>query len=311
MSLAATLEPLRAANRAAGRELYRWRVFSADGAPPVSSSGLPVVVQGRFSASDARDMLFIVAAFEARRHAAAVLPELRRLARRSILIGGIESGTWVLARAGLLNGRRATTHWEDLESFAASFPDIDVVDERYVIDRARCTTSGAAPTLDMMLDMLRERHGLALAMEAASIFIYDTKAVAREPQRVVLAGTLRADDPSLAAAIAAMDATIAEPLPMDAIARRAGLSRRNLELRFKAALGMTPHAYYLDLRLAAARRMLEQSRTSVAEAAAAYGFGSASAFARAFRRRYGLNPQAIRPRQRRVNRPELFGDRSS
>lgn len=290
MSLAATIEPLRAANRASGQELYRWRLLSLDGEAPPTSSGIPVVVSGKFDDGDIHDALFVVAAFGARRHAIGAAPRLRRLARRPMLLGGIESGGWILAKAGLLNGYRATTHWEEIEEFAADFPAVDVTNDRYVTDRNRCTTGGAAPTLDMMLDMLRARHGLALALDAASIFIYDQKTIAREPQQIVLAGELKTRDPALARAIGQMEGHLAEPLPVDAIARQAGLSVRNLQLRFHAELGMSPYAYYLNLRLAAARRMLQQTRNSVAETAAAYGFGSASAFARAFRGRYGVSP---------------------
>ncbi len=296
MSLSATIEPLRAANRASAQDLYRWRLLSIDGASPLTSSGIPIVVEGKFAADDVRDALFVVAAFGARRHAVGLTAGLRRLARRDMLLGGIESGSWVLAKAGLLNGYRATTHWEDIEEFAAAFPAVDVVNERYVIDRERCTTGGAAPTLDMILDMIRARHGLALALDAASIFIYDQKTIAQQPQHIVLVGDLKTSDPALARVIGIMESNLAEPLPIETIARQAGLSKRNLQLRFHARLGMSPYGYYLNLRLAAARRMLQQTRNNVAETAAAYGFGSGSAFARAFRGRYGVSPiDARRP----------------
>lgn len=294
MSLAATIEPLRAANRAAGRELYRWRLCTPDGASPISSSGLPIIVDMRFSASDTRDILFVVAAFAAMRHGEAVRRELRRLARQRVLIGGVESGSWVLAASGLLDGHEATTHWEDLEDFGEAFPSVKVVDEYYVFDRLRCTSGGAAPTLDMILEILRLRHGLALAMEAARFFIYERRGAGRKPQRVILTGDLRATDPTLARAFERMATTITEPLSIEALAREAGLSVRNLQLRCQNALGMGPYEYYLHLRLSEARRMLEQTDASVATAAIACGFGSPSAFARAFRRHYGVNPSQTR-----------------
>lgn len=294
MSLAATIEPLRAANRAGGRELYRWRLCTADGASPVSSSGLPIAVDTRFSAADKRDILFVVAAFAAMRHGASVRRELRRLSRQRVLIGGIESGSWVLAAAGLLDGHEATTHWEDLEAFGAAFASVNVVDEYYVFDRMRCTSGGAAPTLDMILEILRLRHGLALAMEAARFFIYERRGASGKQQRVVLTGDLRATDPTLARAFEHMATTIAEPLSIELLAKEAGLSARNLQIRCQKALGMGPYEYYLYLRLGEARRMLEQTDASVAVAAISCGFGSPSAFARAFRRHYGVNPSQAR-----------------
>lgn len=294
MSLAATIEPLRAANRASGQELYRWRLFSKDGAPAPTSSGIPIVMHGKFDSDLPRDALFVVAAFNAQRHAAPLLDALRRVARRGVPLGGIESGSWALARAGLLDGFRATTHWEDLEEFAAAFPAVTVVSDRYVIDRARCTCGGAAPALDMILHMVRAQHGLALSMDVASIFIYDQKQTAGDPQRIVSLGRLAAADPNLAQAIRLMQGRLSEPLSSAAIARAIGLSVRSLQQRFQAQLGLSPYAYYLDLRLAAARRMLQQTRHSAAEVAVAHGFGSGSAFARAFRARYGVSPMEAR-----------------
>ncbi len=296
MSLAATVEPLRAANRASAQDLYHWRLLSIDGAPPCSSSGIQVVMYGRFEPDSPRDALFVVAAFHAQRHAKAVLRDLRRVARRGVPLGGIESGSWPLAMAGLLDGYRATTHWEDVEEFAAAFPQVEVVSDRYVIDRGRFTAGGATPALDMILDMVRAQHGLTLALDAASLFIYDQRQLAEDPQPIVSVGRLASIDPQLAQAIHCMQAHIDRPLPTAAIAKRVGLSVRTLQLRFRARLGVSPHEYYLDLRLAAARRMLQQTPHRASEVAVAHGFGSGSAFARAFRQRYGIKPSAARLR---------------
>jgi transcriptional regulator GlxA family with amidase domain len=306
MSLAATLEPLRAANRASAQDLYHWRLLSPDGTPPSSSSGIPVMMHGSFDPEVRRDALLVVAAFHAQRHARGLLRHLRHVARRGVPLGGIESGSWPLAMAGLLDGYRATTHWEDLEEFAAAFPRVNVVSDRYVVDRERFTAGGAAPALDMILNMVRAQHGLKLALDAASLFIYDQKQLAEDPQPIVSVGRLANIDPELAQAIHWMQAHMDAPLPMAAIARRVGLSVRTLQLRFRARLGVSPNAYYLDLRLAAARRMLQQSRHSAAEVAVAHGFGSGSAFARAFRQRYGINPTAAR-RQAAESAPLLSG----
>jgi transcriptional regulator GlxA family with amidase domain len=306
MSLAATVEPLRAANRASTQDLYHWRLLSRDGTPPSSSSGIPVVMHGGFDPDAPRDALFVVAAFHAQAHAKPVLAALRRVARRGVPLGGIESGSWPLAMAGLLDGYRATTHWEDLEEFAAAFPRVQVVSDRYVIDRGRFTAGGAAPALDMILNMVRAQHGLTLALDAASLFIYDQKQLAEEPQPIVSVGRLANIDPELARAIHCMQAHLEAPLPMTAIARRSALSVRTLQLRFRARLGVSPYQYYLDLRLAAARRILQQTRHSAADVAIAHGFGSGSAFARAFRKRYGISPGAAR-RQAAESAPLLAG----
>lgn len=293
MSLAATIEPLRAANRVAAQDLYAWRLFSQNAAPPVSSSGIPIQVEGALDPDAPRDALVVIAAFNARSHAVPVLARLRQAARLGVPLAGVESGSWVLAQAGLLDGHRATTHWEELEEFGAAFPNVEVVSDRYVLDRRRFTAGGAAPTLDMVLHMIREQHGLALALDVASIFVYDQRQEAGEPQPVVSLGRLATRDPAIAAAIRTMQSHLDEPLPVAVIARGLRLSVRTMQMRFRMQLGMSPHAYYLDLRLAAARRMLQQTGHGVAEVAAASGFASSSAFARAFRARFGKSPMEV------------------
>jgi transcriptional regulator GlxA family with amidase domain len=290
MSLAATVEPLRAANRVAAQPLYRWRLFSRDGAPVLTSSGIPVHMHGAFDADEPCDMLFVVAAFNADRQAGPLLRGLRRVARRGVPLVGIESGSWILGRAGVLDGHRATTHWEDLDEFAAAFPAVEVVADRYVLDRNRFTAAGAAPALDMILTMVRAQHGLAVALDVASVFIYDQRQTAEDPQPIVSLGRLATANPKLAEAIRCMQAHIEAPLPIEAVARRSGVSLRLLQIYFRKQLGMSPYTYYLDLRLAAARRMLQQTDHSATKVAMAHGFSSGSALARAFRARYGISP---------------------
>ena len=294
MSLAATLEPLRAANRVSGQILYRWHVISMNGEPVPTSSGIPLPVVKKFESTCERDTLIVLASFEVPKRDRQFLSTLRRLSRSSIPIGGIEAGSWVLAHAGLLDRRRATTHWEDLELFADAFPGTEVVPDRYVIDRGVYTAGGAMAALDMMLELIRSQHGLNLAMDVASVFIYDPHQPATDPQRTVSVGRLAHHHPQLAAAIRLMEQRLADPLPIAQIAGGIGLSARSLENRFQEHLRTSPHNYYLGLRLSAARRMLQQSALTITEIADAAGFGSASAFARAFRNRFGGSPGAAR-----------------
>jgi len=294
MSLAATVEPLRAANRVAAQELYRWRLLSRDGTPAHTSSAIPVQMHGAFEAGEPCDMLIVVAAFNADRQAPPLLRGLRQVARRGVPLIGIESGSWVLGRAGLLDGHRATTHWEDLEEFAEAFPAVEVMADRYVVDRNRFTAAGAAPALDMILNMIRAQHGLAVALDVASVFIYDQRQTADDPQPIVSLGRLATINPKLAEAIRCMQSHIEAPLPIEAVARRSNVSLRLLQIYFRKQLGMSPYSYYLDLRLAAARRMLQQTDHSATKVAMAHGFSSGSALARAFRARYGISPMDAR-----------------
>lgn len=294
MSLAATMEPLRAANRVTGRQLYDWRLLSADGCPVTSSSGVAFPVTAPLDPRLSRDALIVVAAFEAELHGAPTLARLRAIARKRVPIGAIESGSWILARGGLLDGYRATVHWEEVEDFGARFPTVSTIADRFVIDRDRFTAGGASPALDMMLHMIRLQHGLSAALNVASVFIYDQDHLPTDHQPIVSLGRLGSLEPRLAAAVRLMEGSLTEPVSVASIAANVGLSARSVQTLFNRHLGKSPQAYYLDLRLDAAQRLLSQSDMSVIAIAVATGFASASGLARALKRRYGLAPRQVR-----------------
>ena len=303
MSLAAVIEPLRAANRVSGKELYRWRLSSFERSEVQSSSGIRITVDGLFSPKGERDIVFVVAAFRAREVNARIAAHLRRAIRESTIVVGVEAGAWVVARSGLLDNYSATTHWEDLEDFTEAFPLVNVVADRFVMDRLRWTTGGAAPTLDLMLNLIRRGHGLSTSLEVARIFIYDHNSSGPYTQKFRSPESLQVMDELISSAIIIMEENVCRPLSMPAVAKRAGLSLRAFQVKFKEALSETPQQYYLTLRLAAAKRSLEQTARPVTEIAATFGFGSASAFARAFRKKFGFSPSDSRREQQTLALP--------
>lgn len=297
MSLAATLDPLRAANRISGAESYRWKVVSCDGQAVRTSCGLPVQVDAAFDPQERCDMLIVVAAFNVARHATpSLVAAVRRGARQARMVGGIEAGSWVLAMAGLLDDRRATTHWEDFEDFAARFPQVDVIPDRWIVDGQIFTTGGAAPALDFMLALIRARQGLAAALNVASLYVYDETRRPSDAQPLVSMGRTGQREPRVAAAVRIMEEHLDAPLPVHVIARRTGCSVRTLEGLFRGAVQTSPGAYYLSLRLQAARRLVVDSRLSMAETAVRTGFSSVASLSRAFRRAYGHPPSVARRR---------------
>lgn len=282
---AALVEPLRAANRVLGRTLYRWRVSSVDGAPVETAAGVPIPVAGAFS-PEGRLPLFVASSYGTDRHVTAPLRHaVAQAARTRPVVGGVEAGVWLLAHAGILDGHRATTHWEDLAAFTARFPDIDVVEAPIVRDGTRVTTSGAVPTLDLMLDLIALRQGAARARDVARLLNH-----APAPAR----GGTRLRDAQVARAVEIMERSLDDPLEIRTIARQAGLSTRHLQARFHKALGTGPQAHYLGLRLHEARRLLIETDLAILEVAAATGFASPSAFSRAYRRQHGEAPSATR-----------------
>ncbi|WP_062226596.1 GlxA family transcriptional regulator [Aureimonas frigidaquae] len=295
LSLAATLDPLRGANRVLARGAYRWRLVTMDGKPATASCGLELAVDGAFDPEDVGALLIVVAAFGADRQSVPpTLRAIRKAARRAQTVIGVEAGAWVLARAGLLDGRRATTHWEDLEEFAAAFAHVEVVPDRFVGDGPCYTTGGATPALDLMLTLIRARHGYSAALDVASLYIYEEMRTGADTQPVVSLGRIRHHEPRVAEAIRIMEASLDTALTMAALARRLGLSARSLEVLFRRTVGASPGAYFLKLRLGAARRLVLDTNLSMAEIAARSGFSSISALSRAFRRAYGEAPSMAR-----------------
>ena len=172
--IASVIEPLRGANRIAGSEIYRWRLFTPDGAPVQTTSNIPIPVDAAFRPGRETTPLFVLGAYNWRRSATPALKmQLSQTARHRSIIAGIESGTWLLAEASLLDEFAATTHWEDFDDFAAAYPQVRMVRDRFVIDGKRITTGGSLPTLDLMLEIIRRRQGYSLALEVTRLFIYE------------------------------------------------------------------------------------------------------------------------------------------
>ena len=292
LEVASTLDPLRAANRHLGAEAYRWRVVTPDGQAAPLTCGISLPAHGPLSAADGADALIAIVGFRQFEVATpALIRDLNRMAPRFAAMGGIDAGAWVLARAGLLNGYRATVHWEDLEDLSAAHPQVEVLPSRWVIDRNRFTAGGAAPAADLMLHLIESRHGPAIARHVAQGFV-STPQPGHMPQVAPQAPARM--DPRVAEAIARMEARIETPEPASATARAVGLSPRRLESLFAQALQTTPAAHALGLRLAAARRLLEDTRHPLTEIALRTGFSSPSALSRAFKARYGRPPSHLR-----------------
>ena len=296
LTLASAVEPLRAANRQAGRTVFDWRFVSVDGIAPITSSGIAWPVSGKHDPSSRCDGLAIVAGFGAPQMTdRKLIAHIYRAARNARLVIGIESGAWLLARAGLLDEHRAATHWEDFEEFAAAFPNVDLRPDRYVIDRRFVTTSGASPTFDMMVDLVRRELGHPAALDVATSFVHDDLRAAGDAQVNATLGDAR-HDPRLVRSIRIMETHVDAPVSIAAIAKRVSMSARGLEQLFSRQLGQTPGTYFLSLRLAAARRLVNDTRLSMTDIASRTGFSSESSFSRAFSRQFGLSPSASRRR---------------
>ena len=211
----------------------------------------------------------------------------------------IDGAPWLLARAGLLDGRSATTHWEDLEDFATRFPNVNTRRDRFVIDPPFATSGGAAPGIDMMLHLIGTRFGQSLATRVASAFVYDPVPPGQQGTGPGAAPRPIRRTPQIARALDLMETHLEDPLSIPDIAQRLNLSTRSLEQRFRSHLQQSPHNYYLQLRLNEAHRLAIDTSMTVGEVAATTGFASQASFARAFKQAHGLSVRELRRRLER------------
>ncbi|NKB53232.1 MAG: helix-turn-helix domain-containing protein [Rhizobiaceae bacterium] len=302
MTLASVIDPLRAANRLSGSTLFNWSLKSHDGQPVALSGGLTLPVTAPFRSSDQGDYLMVVASFDHDRHASSELVAALRFASRNFsTVCGVEAGTWLLARAGLIDGRHVTTHWEDLETLQQSYPDADIDDARFVTDGKIWTCGGASPAFDMLLHLIKSHTTSLLGLEVASVFVYDQRHTADDRQPTTSLGLLQDSEPKLAAAIRMMESHVDNPVTTAAIARRLQISVKSLEILFRRVLQVTPGAFYLNLRLQQARKLVIDTRLGMQEIAVRTGFGSQSTFSRAFRNAFGLAPLNLRHSRHQVS----------
>ncbi len=289
------VEVLRMANYVSGRTLYRWSVLSLDGQPALASNGLPVAPTLTLEQAGLPDLLFVCGGVHIREAAdARVGALLVRLARDGVMLGGLCTGSYALVKAGLVNGYRCAIHWENMSALREEFSKVIFTEGLFAADRDRFTCSGGTAPIDMMLHLVGGRHGHALAARISAQFIVGRVRDADHRQHVPVAARLGFSRSELIRTSELMESHIEEPLSMDEIARRVGLSQRQLQRMFRHYLDLSPVQYYLQLRLLRARELLSQSSRSVMSVTVACGFQSSCHFSKAYREQFGYAPSSER-----------------
>jgi transcriptional regulator GlxA family with amidase domain len=293
MSYASIVESLRAANRLAGKSLYRWWNAAPGDQPSIASSGVEVLPDFPFGAEVGRlDLLLVCAGGNpAVFHDKKTFAWLRRLARRGVALGGVSAGPFILAQAGLLAGRHCTVHWDHAPAFQEAFPEAKLTRSLFEIDGDRITCSGGVAGLDMMTALIRRDHGYELGAAVADWFLHPFVREGGGPQRMELSLRSGVADDKVLAVLKAMEDHLEDPLSREQLARLAAISLRQLERRFRGAVSRGVHEHYLLLRLQRSRQLLRETSLAVVEIALATGFGSASQFSRAFRQAFGFSPR--------------------
>ncbi len=296
------VEALRLTNRVLGREAYQWPIISKDGKPARGSNGVEMNVDmgldeaRRLTADPAQASMVVVCSgisveqFEDQQ----LFAWLRRLHGQGVGLGGLCTAAYILARAGVMEGRRCAIHWENLPGFQERFPEVDVRSVLFDVHDNIATCAGGTASLDMLLHIIGRSHGEKVVSKVCELCLIDRIRPAEDRQRLPIGARIGVQNQHLLTIIELMEANIAEPLSLSEISDVTGISRRHVERLFRQHLGRSPARYYLDVRLERARRLLRHSNLPIVEVAIAAGFVSASHFSKRYRERYAVTPQADR-----------------
>ncbi|MBN9886437.1 GlxA family transcriptional regulator [Salipiger abyssi] len=298
LSFAAALEALRIANRMAGAQVYDWMLTGDGGGMMRCSAGTEFKLDGDLPELTRDDVVLVcgginVAGATTKR----LMNWLRREARRGLMMGGLCTASWTLAQAGLLDGKRATIHWENQDSFEEEFTEVTLTKSVFVVDGNRLSTAGGTASIDLMLKLIADDHGEEVANAVADQLIYSAIRTDQDTQRLSTPTRIGVRHPKLAQVIKMMEANIEEPISPALLAKEVGMSTRQLERLFRRYLTRSPKRYYMELRLQKARNLLMQTDMSVINVALACGFASPSHFSKCYRAHYQTTPYRERGSQ--------------
>lgn len=289
------IETFRIANQNAGRRLYNWRFITDNGEAVMSGAGTRLSPDTNIFSNFLYDLVFIFSGNDPTSYLSRRLNAwLQMLVAHGAVLGGIDTGAFALAEAGLLNGRRATSHWEVLPLLCERYPEIELVEQRYVIDLPIITCAGGMAVLDMVLELVERAHGAMLARQIKNGFVYPNGAKSDGPQRHISAETNPGQKGLVSRTISLMEANIEEPLSVDEIAHSVGVPRRKLERVFRQRTQSSVARYYSRVRLELARETLFYTEESIANVSLMCGFSSPSVFNRSFKTCFGTSPGNFR-----------------
>ncbi|MEM8979222.1 MAG: GlxA family transcriptional regulator [Pseudomonadota bacterium] len=298
LSFSAAVESLRIANRVSGRDLYKWIVMTEDGEPVACSAGTTFYADEALGELTRDDTLMLCGGIDVQAATTKkLLNWLRREARKGATLGGLCTAAYTLAKAGLLDNKRATIHWENQDSFGEEFDEVELTKSVFVMDGARYTTAGGTSSIDLMLKLIADDHGEDLANAVADQLIYSSIRTDQDTQRLSIPTRIGVRHPKLSLVIQMMESNIEEPISPSILAKDVGMSTRQLERLFRRYLNRSPKRYYMELRLQKARNLLMQTDMSVINVALACGFASPSHFSKCYRAHYDTTPYRERGAQ--------------
>ena len=282
---------MRSANRLSGQQLYQWEYFAPDDQPVAASCGITVPTRPLAQADNLATLIIVAPNTAQHFDDAATLKRLREFDRQQVNLGSASSGSFLLARAGLLDGYRCTIHWENLPVFKELYPQLEVAFTLYEIDARRFTCSGGIAALDMMLKLIENQYGRKLAQQISQQFQHDRIRTEIDSQQMAERMDLAMSAPKLIDVINLMENNIEFPLTLPTIAQKCNLSLRQIERLFHKYRDVTPSQYYLSLRLTHAKQLLLNTNRSVIDISIATGFETQSYFTACYRKYFGSSPR--------------------
>lgn len=294
IAFSSAIEPLRIANQLAGRALFEWTVLSEDGEPVTCSNGLTVAVDGAIGETLPKAMVFVCGGVEPEKSASRRVADwVRAQWRNGRTVGGLCTGAYVLAKAGLLQGRRFTLHWENLPPFSETYGHLEPLEQLYCIDDRILTSAGGAAATDLFIEIVARNHGARLGDAVLKMCLHGQQRPADLQQRLSVSSTLGIRNPMLVSVIRAFEENIETGVDLTEVAATLGTSRRHIERMFQRYVGTSPKRYLNGLRLERARSLLTETEMSVSDVAHGCGFNNANAFSKAFRQKYGIAPRHV------------------
>ena len=284
------VEVMRIANRVADRKLFEWTLLSIDGGPVTSNSEMEFKIDLSIRDCSTLTNVVLVTGNDPQYDVPHALANwLRRLYRGGSVLTALGSASLILAKLGMLDGRRATIHWEYLDTLRELFPRINICSTLFEVDRGIITCAGGAAVVDLALHLVFAHFGASTAIAVSDQYILEKVRPSMSPQPM---GSRypRVAHSALAKAIDMMESNLEEPVPLSDLTDSIGVSGKQMQRLFKTYLNTSPTQYYVRARLKLARRLLVQSDMSITEVAVASGFGSLAHFSRSYRNVFGMPP---------------------
>lgn len=298
IAFSSAIEPLRIANQLAGQALFEWDVLSEDGAAVGCSNGVKLQVDGALGETKPKAMVFVCAGVEPEKSASRKVADwMRQQWRQGRTVGGLCTGAYALAKAGILEGRSFTLHWENLPPFMETFGHLRPLEQLYCIDGRILTCAGGAAATDLFIEIIAKNFGDRLADAVLKMCLHGQQRPADLRQRMSLSSTIGIRNPVLVQVIRRFEENLEQGVEIEQLSAELGVSRRQVERLFQRYVGMSPKQYLNGLRLERARALLTETDMPVAEVAYGCGFNATNTFTKAFRQRYGVSPRRLSNRQ--------------